>query len=53
MSKTRPHFLHIRILFLDEYDSLMEESEKWAKEVGMKQSDIDDAIKSIRKKGSH
>lgn len=38
---------------LDEYDSLMEESEKWAKEVGMKQSDIDDAIKSIRKKGSH
>ena len=53
MSKTRPHFLHIRILFLDEYDYLMEESEKWAKEVGMKQSDIDDAIKSIRKKGSH
>ena len=38
---------------LDEYDSLMEESEKWAKEVGMKQSDIDDAFKSIRKKGSH
>ena len=35
---------------LSEYDSLMEESKKWAKEVGMKQSDIDDAVKSIRKK---
>ena len=33
---------------LIEYDSLMEESKEWAKEVGMKQSDIDDAVKSIR-----
>ena len=32
-----------------EYDSLMEESKKWAEEVGMKQSDIDDAVKSVRK----
>ena len=34
---------------LSEYDSLMEESKKWAEEVGMKQSDIDDAVKSVRK----
>ncbi len=27
----------------------MEESKKWAEEVGMKQSDIDDAVKSVRK----
>ena len=34
---------------LIEYDSLMEESKEWAKEVGMKQSDIDDAVKSVQK----
>ena len=34
---------------LSEYDSLMEESKKWAEEVGMKQSDIDEAVKSVRK----
>lgn len=33
-----------------EYDSLMEESKECAKEAGMKQSDIDDAIKSVRKR---
>ena len=38
---------------LSEYDSLMEESKKWAEEIGMKQSDIDEAIKSARKKDSH
>ena len=37
---------------LGDYDSLMEESKKWAKEVGMKKSDIDDVIKSVRKKDS-
>ena len=31
-----------------EYDSLMKESKEWAKEVGMKQSDIDEAVKSVR-----
>ena len=38
---------------LIEYDSLMEESKEWAKEVGMKQSDIDDAVKSVQKKSKN
>ena len=33
---------------LSEYDSLMEEFKECAKETGMKQSDIDDAVNSIR-----
>ena len=35
---------------LSEYESLMKESKKWAEKVGMKQSDIDDAVKSVRKR---
>ena len=35
---------------LSEFESLMKESKKWAEKVGMKQSDIDDAIKTVRKR---
>ena len=35
---------------LSEFESLMKESKKWAEKVGMKQTDIDDAIKSVRKR---
>ncbi len=35
---------------LDEFESLMQESQKWAKEVGMTEEDIDDAISAIRKR---
>lgn len=35
---------------LSEYESLMKESKEWAEKVGMKQSDIDDAVKSVRKR---
>ena len=31
------------------FNSLMEESKNWAKDVGMKESDICDAINSVRK----
>ena len=34
---------------LSEFDSLMEESKNWAKSVGMKKSEIGDAIKAVRK----
>lgn len=36
----------------NEYDSLMKETKKWAKKVGIKQSDIDITVKSVRKKKS-
>ena len=36
---------------LDEFESLMEKSQKWAKEVGMTENDIDDAISAVRKRG--
>ena len=35
---------------LSEFDELMKESQKWAKEVGMKESDIDEAITAVRKR---
>ena len=35
---------------LDEFESLMEKSQKWAKEVGMTENDIDDAISAVRKR---
>ena len=35
---------------LTEFDSLMKESQKWAKKVGMKKTDINDAIKEVRKR---
>ena len=34
---------------LSEFESLMEESKNWAKKVGMKKSDISDAIIAVRK----
>ena len=34
---------------LSEFESLMEESKNWAKKVGMKKSDISDAINAVRK----
>ena len=33
---------------LREFDALMNESQRWASEVGMKEEDIDDAIKAVR-----
>ena len=33
-----------------EFDSLLKKARQWASESGMKESDIDNAIKSIRKK---
>lgn len=33
-----------------EFDSLLKKAQQWASESGMKESDIDDAIKSVRKK---
>ena len=35
---------------LDEFESLMKESQKWAEEVGMTEEDIDDAISAVRKR---
>lgn len=35
---------------ISEFDSLMKESQKWAKSVGMTRDDIDDAIKAVRKR---
>ncbi|SEL15929.1 MULTISPECIES: AbrB/MazE/SpoVT family DNA-binding domain-containing protein [unclassified Butyrivibrio] len=35
---------------LSEFDELMKESQKWAKEVGMTESDIDEAITAVRKR---
>ena len=35
---------------MDEFESLMQESQKWAKEVGMTKEDIDDAISAVRKR---
>jgi antitoxin PrlF len=35
---------------IKEFDSLMKESSKWAKEVGMTENDIEDAIREVRKK---
>ena len=33
-----------------EFDSLLKESQKWAKDVGMTEDDISDAIQSVRKR---
>ena len=33
-----------------EFESLMKKSQEWAKEVGMTEEDIDDAIKAVRKR---
>ena len=33
-----------------EFESLMKKSQEWAKEVGMTEDDIDDAIKAVRKR---
>ncbi len=35
---------------LSEFDELMKEAQKWAKEVGMTESDIDEAITAVRKR---
>lgn len=35
---------------INEFDSLMKESQKWAKNVGMTEEDINDAIKKVRKR---
>ena len=35
---------------INEFDSLMKESQKWAKNVGMTEEDINDAIKTVRKR---
>ena len=35
---------------ISEFDALMKESQKWAKNVGMTEDDIDDAIKAVRKR---
>ena len=35
---------------INEFDSLMKESQKWAENVGMTEADIDDAIKAVRKR---
>lgn len=34
---------------LSEFQSLMDKAEAWAKEVGMKEEDINEAVKSVRK----
>ena len=36
---------------ISEFRSMMKEAEQWASDVGMKNSDIDDAIKAVRKAG--
>jgi len=33
-----------------EFDSLLSKTEEWARSVGMKESDINEAIKAVRKK---
>ncbi|WP_155833793.1 hypothetical protein [Butyrivibrio hungatei] len=45
-----------RILFktinkpdMDEYNNLMEKTQKWAEKVGMTESDISEAISEVRK----
>ena len=35
---------------ISEFDSLLKESQKWAKDVGMTEDDISDAIQSVRKR---
>ena len=35
---------------LSAFDEMMKESQKWAKEVGMTEADIDEAITAVRKK---
>ena len=35
---------------LSGFDEMMKESQKWAKEVGMTEADIDEAITVVRKK---
>ena len=35
---------------ISEFNALMKESQKWAKNVGMTEDDIDDAIKAVRKR---
>lgn len=34
---------------LDEFSNLLDESQKWAKRVGLQEEDINDAVKSVRK----
>ncbi len=34
---------------ISEFSSLVEETRKWAKDVGMTEEDIDEAVKSVRK----
>ena len=34
---------------LSEFQKMMDQSAKWAEEVGMKEEDIDDAVKQVRK----
>lgn len=35
---------------LKEFNSLMEKSKEWAERVGMKESDIDEAVSAVRKR---
>ncbi len=35
---------------LSEFETLMKQSQEWAKKVGMTEEDIDDAISTVRKK---
>ena len=35
---------------ISEFDSLMQESQKWTKNVGMTEEDINDAIETVRKR---
>ncbi len=34
---------------MDEYNNLMEKTQKWAEKVGMTESDISEAISEVRK----
>ena len=40
----------IKIPSLEEFNAMMDESQKWAEEVGLTEDDITDAIREVRRK---
>lgn len=42
--------LCLKLSFAEEFEALLNEAQKWAKSVGYNENDVDDIVKSVRKK---